>query len=464
VIVGGSTAGASAATKARRTNEDAEITIFEQGPYASFAGCGLPYYVGGEVRDVNDLSCLSQKNFHTRYRIRVGLRQEVAAIDRAGRRVHVKDLTTGNCSWHPFDRLILAHSAPPLLPSVPGIDLLGVFSLSTVPDTEALRSYVLSDQVRQVAVIGGGFSGFEVMEALLNLGLEVHLVGSASHLMSHMDWEMAVPVAEHLRTEGVKLHLGAEPVVFIGETRLERLELSTGEVVPVQLAVVANGLPRELSLAREAGLEIGPNGGVLVDDRMRTSDPDIYACGDMAEVVHCVSGKRVRLSLPGPANREGRVAGSNAAGGNLRFGGVIGTCVVKACYLSVGKTGLSEAEARQVGFEPIATYTHNHSIPDYMREAEIMAIKLVAERRSGRLLGAQIVGGQGVDKRTDVLATAIQAGMTVEELEGIDLACSPPYSSEKDPVVMAAFATANRWRGEVETVSVQDRGAGDGCR
>lgn len=454
VVVGGVAAGASAATKARRTDEDAEIIIFERGPYVSFANCGLPYYVGGDIQQVDDLLLMTPADFRIRYRIRVEVQHEVVAIDRDARQVEVKDLSTGQHRWEPFDRLVLAPGGRPVLPPIPGIDQEGVFSLTTVPEAERLRSWALAGQVRHAAVVGGGFIGIESVEALVHLGLEVHLVEKLPQLLPQMDWEMAAPLGRHLESKGVHLHLGGEVTRFLGDGELQGLELSTGEVVPAQVAVVAIGVRPELALAQQAGLGIGPSGGVVVDDRMRTSDPDIFACGDVAEVVNRITGQRVRLPLAGPANKEGRVAGSNAAGGNLRFPGVIGTSIVKVCDLSAGKTGLSEREARLAGLDPIVTYTHPSSHAEYFPGAQPMAMKLLADRESGRVLGGQIVGSEGVDKRIDVLATAIQAEMTVEDLEGLDLAYAPPYSSAKDPVVMAGFVSANQWRGEVEMVTV----------
>lgn len=456
VVVGGVAAGASAATKARRTDEGAEIVIFERGPYVSFANCGLPYYVGGDIQDLDDLLLMTPKRFADRFRIRVELHHEVTRILRNEHQVEVLNLRTGESRRVPYDKLILAPGGRPVLPPIPGIDRPGVYSLTTVPEAESLRRWVGSTAARQAVVIGGGFIGIEAVEALLNRGLEVHLVEKLHQVLPQMDPEMAALLAGHLAERGVRLHLGAEVVGFAGDDRLSGVQLASGELLEAQAAVVAIGVRPDLTLARDAGLEIGASGGVVVDSRMQSSDPDIFSCGDVAEVENRITGKRVRLPLAGPANKEGRVAGANAAGGDSRFPGVIGTSIVKVCDLTAGKTGLGEGEARAAGFDPQVSFLHPLDHAGYYPGSQEMTIKLVADRGSGRVLGAQIVGPQGVDKRIDVIATAIHGNMTVEDLEGLDLAYAPPYSSAKDPVVMAGFVAANQWRGEIAAVTSSD--------
>jgi NADPH-dependent 2,4-dienoyl-CoA reductase/sulfur reductase-like enzyme/rhodanese-related sulfurtransferase len=453
VVVGGVAGGASAATKARRTDEGAEIVIFERGPYVSFANCGLPYFVGGDIPEVEDLLLMTPERFADRFRIDVRVQHEVLRIDRDSRRVEVLEMNSGETRWEPYDRLILSPGGRPILPPIPGIDLPGVYSLTTVPAAVALRRSAREPGTRQAVVVGGGFIGLEAAEALLKLGMEVHLVERLPQVMPQMDPEMALPIADHLAEQGARLHLGAEVVRFLGEDSLEAMELSTGEVIPVQVAVVAIGVRPELKLAREAELEIGDCGGVVVDERMRTSDPAIYACGDAAEVLNRVTGRRVRLPLAGPANKEGRVAGANAAGGDLSFPGVVGTSIVKVCHIAAALTGLSEREARRLGFDPIVSYVHPLDHAGYYPGGRDMTVKLLADRKDGRILGAQVVGVKGVDKRVDVLATAIYGGMTVEELEGLDLAYAPPFSSAKDPAIMVGFVAANEWRHEVKTAT-----------
>lgn len=453
LVVGGVAGGASAATKARRTDEGAEIIIFERGPYVSFANCGLPYFVGGDIPNVEDLLLMTPERFTERFRIDVRLHREVVRVDRNARRIEVKDLQTGETSWEHYDRLILAPGGRPILPPIPGIDLPGIYTLTTVPEAEALRRSVRDSGARQAVVAGAGFIGLETAEALLKLGLEVHLVEKLPQVMPQMDPEMALPLAEHLAEQGVRLHLGCEVTAFTGDGELSAVRLVDGETLPAQVAVVAIGVRPELALAREAGLEIGECGGILVDDHMRTSDPDVFACGDAVEVLNRITGRRVRLPLAGPANREGRIAGANAAGGDMRFPGVIGTSIVKACEMAAAITGLSEREARRLGLDPIVAYVHPLDHAGYYPGAKTLTVKLIARREDGRLLGAQVIGTHGVDKRADVLATAIYGRMTVEDLEGLDLAYAPPFSSAKDPAAMAGFVAANEWRGEVKVVT-----------
>jgi NADPH-dependent 2,4-dienoyl-CoA reductase/sulfur reductase-like enzyme/rhodanese-related sulfurtransferase len=453
VVVGGVAAGASAATKARRTDEAADVVVFERGSYVSFANCGLPYYVGGDIPRLGDLLLMSPESFARRFRIHVEVGHEVTRIDRAGKQVAVLDHKTGETRWEPYDKLVLAPGARPVRPPIPGIDRPGVFTLTTVPDAEALRQWASQHSVRQAVVVGAGFIGLEIVEALVKLGLEVHLVEKLPQVLPQMDPEMAMPLAAHLARKGVRLHLSAEVVRFRGDGSLSGVALATGEELPAQVAVVAIGVRPELTLAREAGLAIGAAGGIVVDDQMLTSDPSIYACGDTVEVTSRITGRKVRLPLAGPANKEGRIAGANAAGAELRFPGVVGTSVVKVFDLSAGKTGLGEREAREAGSDPIVTFTHPLDHAGYYPGAQRMAFKLVADHQSGRILGAQIVGPSGVDKRIDVVATAIYAGLTVEDLEGLDLGYAPPYSSAKDPAIMAGLVAANEWRGELKVVT-----------
>lgn len=453
VVVGGVAAGASAATKARRTDEGAEIVIFERGPYVSFANCGLPYYLGGDIAELESLLLMTPELFAERFRVRVELHHDVIRIDRESSRVEVVDLRSGRVRWEPYDRLILAPGGRPVMPPIPGSNLPGISALTTVPQADQLRRLARQERIRHAAVIGAGFIGLEAVEALLKLGLEVHLVEMSSQLLPPMDEEMASIVAAHLVEKGARLHLSSQAVGFLGQDQVEGVELSSGEVIPAEVVVMAIGVRPELTLAREAGLAIGSSGGMVVNDRMETSDPAIYACGDVAEVLNRITGKRVRVPLAGPANKEGRVAGANAAGRNSSFKGIVGTSIVKVCDLSAAKTGLSEREALAAGFEPLVSFTHPLDHAEYYPGAQEMTIKLVADRASGRVLGAQIVGPSGVDKRIDVLATALHGEMTVEDLEGLDLAYAPPYSSAKDPVIVAGFVAANEWRGEVAVVT-----------
>ena len=454
LVVGGVAGGAGAAVKARRTSEDAEIVIFERTPYVSWANCGLPYYIGGVIQRREELFIVSPGRLASRFNIDVRTRHEVTAIDRSRKTISVRNLDTGDTRNERYDALILATGSAPARPPIPGLDSPGVFTLVSVEDADRLQSFLEERKPANAAVIGGGFIGLETVEALLERGIAVTLVEMMDHLLPPVDREMAEPLAIHLRDKGVRVLLG-EKVAGITENRTTRkldLKLASGNMVACDFVISAVGVAPRLDLARQAGLSIGQAGGVVVNDRMQTSDPDIYAAGDICETRHIVTGKPVRVPLAGPANKQARVAGANAAGGNMRYAGSLGTMIVKVCDLTIAKTGLSEREASGEGIPHYVSYTHSQHHAGYYPGASMMTIKLVVDRFTGRVLGAQIVGGAGVDKRIDVIATAIHARMTVEDLEDLDLAYAPPYSSAKDPVNIAGFVAANIHRGEVDAI------------
>ncbi len=457
VIVGGVAGGASAAAKARRTDESAEITMFEKGPFVSFANCGLPYYVGETIRDREELLLQSPESFWRRFRVRAKVRHEVLAIDRSEKQVTVKNLMTGQMVKQPYDKLILAPGAGALVPPIPGIRAKNIFTVKTVPDSDAIKQFISEHRPQRSLIIGGGFIGLETAEALLNRGLEVAVVEKAPQILPVFDVDMAGLVAAHLRDKGVHLVVGNGIRAFHQASNLAtEAELESGRRLPMDLAILSIGVRPELQLAREAGLEIGTAGGIVVNDRQQTSDPDIFAAGDAVETVHLVTGKKSRIPLAGPANKQGRVAGANAAGGDLRFPGALGTAIVESLGITAAKTGLLEQEARANGFDCFVSVTHPLDHAGYYPGAEPLHMKLVVEGTSGRLLGAQIVGEAGVDKRIDVLATALVAGLRVQDLENLDLAYAPQFSSAKGPVVMAGFVAANALRGEVKTITSQE--------
>lgn len=455
LIIGGVAAGASAAVKARRTDEDAEIVIIERGPYVSFANCGLPYFVGGAIAERDQLLVVSAERLRNRYRLDVRTEHEAVGLDRAAKTVRIRDRAADRVYEETYDRLILATGSRPLLPEIPGLRLPGVFTLATVADAESIREYIGKNRARYGAVLGGGYIGLECAEALAGLGLRVALIERLDRVMPVMSPEMAAPIAARLRENGVAVHLGVQVEEALGSERLAGLRLAGGEEVPADVLIVAAGVSPELELARAAGLEIA-GGGVVVDEGMFTSDPNILAAGDIVMSRRIPGGTMVRVPLAGPANKQGRVAGANAAGGAMRFAGVTGTSVIKVFDLTAGRVGLGEDEAGGAGFNPLVSYTHSSHHATYYPGAEVMAIKLVADRETGRLLGAEIVGGEGVDKRLDVLATAIYAGLGVTDLEQLDLAYAPPYSSAKDPVVVAGMVAANLFRGEFTAVTPRE--------
>jgi len=411
VVVGGVAAGASAAAKARRVDESAEIVVVEKGPYVSFANCGLPYFVGGEIRDRAALFLQTPEGFKKRFNVDVKVLHEATRIDRAAKKLEVKDLATGTLSWLPYDKLILAPGAGAIVPNLPGIRARNIFVVKTVPDSDAIRAYLDSRPCRAAVVIGAEFIGLESVEALKHRGLKVTVIEKLPQVLPPFDADMAAFVSEHLVAEDVEFVLSDGIKAFHGGEVAAEVECDSGRRIPFDLAILSIGVRPELKLAQEAGLRIGASGGIEVDDRQQTSDPDIYAAGDAVEILHGVTKVRTRIPLAGPANKEGRVAGANAAGGSLIFAGSFGTAIVESLGITAAKTGLSEREARQGGLDVYASYTHSGDHAGYYPGSSLMHVKLIAERKTGRLIGAQIVGEKGVDKRIDVLATALAAGM-----------------------------------------------------
>jgi NADPH-dependent 2,4-dienoyl-CoA reductase/sulfur reductase-like enzyme/rhodanese-related sulfurtransferase len=457
VIIGGVAGGASAAAKARRTNESADITIFEKGPYVSFANCGLPYYVGETIKDRDDLLLQTPERFWKRFRVRVNVFHEVLNIERTKKCVQVKNLISGTLTSHPYDRLILAPGAGAIVPNIPGIHAKNIFSVKTVPDSDRIKSFLHEHPSQKALIIGGGFIGLETAEALAHRGLTVTIIEKAPHILPPFDADMARLVAHHLEEKGIYIITDDGIAGFHQHGELaQEAELESGKRLPMDMAILSIGVRPELKLARDAGLEIGASGGIAVNERQQTSDPDIYAAGDAVETTHLVTGKRARIPLAGPANKQGRVAGANAAGGNLQFHGALGTAIVESMGITAGKTGLAEHEAKAHRFNYFVSLTHPLDHAGYYPGAEALHIKLVVEQDSGKLLGAQIVGEQGVDKRIDVLATALHAKMKVQDLEQLDLAYAPQFNSAKGPVIMAGFVAANTLRGEVKTLTCEE--------
>jgi len=457
VIIGGVAGGASAAAKARRTNESADITIFEKGPYVSFANCGLPYYVGETIKDRDDLLLQTPEGFWKRFRVQVHVLHEVLKVDRTAKCVTVKNLISGEVTPYPYDKLILAPGAGAIVPNISGIHAKNIFSVKTIPDSDAIKSFLHDHPSQEALVIGGGFIGLETAEALVNRGLNVTIVEKAPEILPPFDPDMARLVANHLREKGVQIIVGDGIKGFhqTGDFSKEA-ELESGTRLPMDLAILSIGVRPELKLAREAGLEIGPSGGIAVNEHQQTSDPHIYAAGDAAETTHLVTGQQARIPLAGPANKQGRVAGANAAGGDLQFHGALGTAIVESLDITAAKTGLAEHEAHRHGLKYFVSVTHPLDHAEYYPGAEALHIKLVVEQETGKLLGAQIVGEKGVDKRIDVLATALHAKLRVQDLEQLDLAYAPQFNSAKGPVIMAGFVAANTLRGEVKTITGEE--------
>jgi NADPH-dependent 2,4-dienoyl-CoA reductase/sulfur reductase-like enzyme/rhodanese-related sulfurtransferase len=439
VIIGGVAGGATAAARARRLSEAAEITVVERGPYVSYANCGLPYFISRDIARREKLLLQTPEGFDRRYRVKVMVGTEALAIDRAARTVRVREGAKERLL--PYDKLILAQGGNPVVPPLPGAGAEHAFRLWNVPDMDRLDAFLEARRPRSAAVVGGGFIGLEMAEAFRRRGLATTVVELLPTVMAVMDREFGTAIAGELAANGVEVVTGAGVKAVHPEAKV--LELSDGRRVPAELVLFSVGVRPELSLARAAGLAIGESGGLAVDDRLRTSDPDILAVGDMVEVEHRVSGRKVRIPLAGPANRQGRIAASNALGQDLRYGGALGTSVVKVFEATAAMTGLSERAARDAGFEAGAALVYKDHHAGYFPGAKELLLKLVYDRRDARLLGAQAFGHAGVEKRIDVLAVALAARMTVHDVAGLDLAYAPPYGSANDPVNVAAFVAGN---------------------
>lgn len=443
VIVGGVAGGATAAARLRRLDEYAEIVVIERTGYVSYANCGLPYYVGGAIAERSKLTLQTSESFRRRFRIDVRARQEVVAVDRAAKTVTVRRLDDGSVYREPYDKLILAPGAKPAVPPVPGTNSDRLFTLRTVEDAFAIADFIDACAPRSAAVVGGGFIGLEMAENLVERGLEVTVVQRGGHVMPTLDADMASLVHNRLRAHGVRLALNAAVTGFSEERGRILTHVDGREPLMPDMVLLAVGVVPDSALAREAGLELGLRGAIRVDERMCTSDPDVYAVGDAVEVANVVTGAPALIALAGPANKQGRIAADNICGIPSRFAGSQGCSVMKVFDATVAATGLTEKAARAAGFDCDAALLSPPSHATYYPGSATLALKVVFERPSGRILGAQAVGRDGVDKRIDVLAVAVRAGMTARDLTDLDLAYAPPYSSAKDPVNMAGYAICN---------------------
>ncbi|MGA2256739.1 MAG: FAD-dependent oxidoreductase [Thermoguttaceae bacterium] len=454
VIVGGVAGGASAAARARRLSEDAEIVLFERGPDVSFANCGLPYYVGGSIAQREKLLVTTAERLYARFNLDVRTRSAVEAIDRTAKKVRVCDLASGREYEESYDKLILAPGAAPVRPPIPGIDLPGIYTLRNLQDVDQIKARI--DQgVRQAVVVGAGFIGLELVENFVRRGIATTLVELQDQVLPPLDKEMTTPIVATLAAKGVTVLLGQSAVGFEQSSDGLVVRLKSGETLPAQIVIVGVGVRPENKLAVEAGLEVGPRGGIRVNDHLVTSDPDIYAVGDAIEVEDFVSGEAAQIPLAGPANRQGRIAADNIFGRSARYRGTQGTAIVGVFELSAAMTGASEKALRRANRPYRKIYIHPAHHAGYYPGAEAMVLKLLFHPETGRILGAQAVGGAGVDKRIDVLAVAIQAGMTVFDLEEMELAYAPQYGSAKDPINMAGFVAAGLMRGDHPQVDVE---------
>lgn len=458
LIVGGVAGGASCAARARRVSETAEIIMFDRGEYVSFANCGLPYYVGNVIKKEENLLMATPEMFRNRFEIEVRLQSEVLAVDRENSRIQIKDLGSGEIYHEPYDALVLAPGASPIRPPMPGIDLSGIFSLRTIPDSRQIKAWIAQYNAKHAVVVGGGYIGMEMTENLVNLGLSVTIVEMQPHVMPLLDAEIVAPIHEELIKHGVALRLNETVTGF--ERRRDHclaVKLQSGHIEETDLVILSIGVRPEIKLAQDAGLEIGQRGGIRVDDHMRTSDEKIWAVGDAVEVSDVITGQRGVIPLAGPANRQGRIAADVILGRNTTFRGVQGTSVVGILGLVVAITGPSEKNLRRIGiwdeqaqFEKVYLHPGHHA--GYYPGSSPITLKLIFNKKDGRVIGAQAIGKEGVEKRIDVISMAIQKNATVFDLEEAELCYAPQFGSAKDPVNIAGMIAANVSRGDARIV------------
>lgn len=455
VIVGGVAGGASAAARARRLCEQCEVIVFERGPHVSFANCGLPYFVGGEIVEQDDLLLQTPETLRARFNLDVRVNTEVTAIDRARQRVTVRELATNREYEQAYDSLVLSTGASPLKPPIPGIDRPGHFTVRNIPDVERIMKWIKDCHACRAVIVGGGYIGLEMAEQLKRRGLGVTVVEAMPQVMTPLDPEMAAWLHAELKDNGVALHLGDPVAAFeppkAGETaRASVIVLKSGRRIEADTVVLGIGVRPETSLAKNAGLELGALGGVRVNENLQTSDPKIYAVGDAVEARDRITGAWGVIPLAGPANRQGRIAADHIFGRPSRYDGTWGTAILRLFRLTAGCTGANEKSLRKANLPFQALHLHPGSHAGYYPGAEPIAMKILFAPDSGKLLGAQAVGKEGVDKRIDVLATALQGGMSVHDLVELELAYAPPFGSAKDPVNLAGMAAQNALAGDVQ--------------
>ena len=450
VIVGGVAGGASAAARLRRLDEDAEIIMLERGLHISFANCGLPYYIGDTITDRKKLLVQTPERMQARFNIDVRTSSEVTRILPAQKQVEVHDLVSDETYLESYDYLILSPGASPLVPDLPGIDLPNVFKIRNVTDSDMVKKYIQEQEPETAVVLGGGFIGLEMADVLHESGVDTAVVEASSQIMRMLDAEMAAIVQRYLRWQGIDLYLEDRAAALEGVDRVEKAVLESGRTIPADMVVLGIGVRPEVWLAQEAGLALGSTGGILVDEYLRTSDPFIYAVGDAIQVKDLVTGRDVLVPLAGPANRQGRLVADNIAGYPTRYGKVQGTAIVKILDRTAAVTGSNEKSLTRAGRDFLTCHLHPSSHATYYPGSTKMSMKLIFAPGEGQVLGAQIVGYDGVDKRIDVLATAIRAGMTVFDLQELELAYAPPFGSAKDPVNLAGYVAGNMLKGDVE--------------
>ncbi|MBQ4545590.1 MAG: FAD-dependent oxidoreductase [Oscillospiraceae bacterium] len=455
IIVGGVAGGATAAARIRRLDEKARITIFERTGFISYANCGLPYYLGEVITDPEELTLQTPESFFRRFNITAKVRHEVIDINPSAKTVTVKNLENGNIFSENYDKLILAPGAKPFVPQIPGVDSKRVFTLRTVEDTFRIKNFANSEKAKSAAVIGGGFAGIEIAENLRSLGMKVTLIEAGKQLLSPFDSDMASFIHSEIRKNGINLLLESSVEAF-SENGSGIDILFKGRTIHTDMAILAAGVSPENSLAKKAGLRIGVRGSIIVNEKMETSVPNIYAVGDAVQIKNFVTGTESTIFLAGPANKQGRIAADNICGIKSEYKGAVGSSVIKIFSITAASTGINESAAKSAGidFDKVILSPLSHA--GYYPGGKVMTIKVLFEKKSFRLLGAQIIGYDGVDKRIDVLATALRCGMKATDIKDLELAYAPPYSSAKDPVNMAGFMIDNIANGTLKQWFISD--------
>ncbi len=449
LIVGGVAGGASAAARLRRLDEKAEIIMFERGEYISFANCGLPYYIGGEINKKSALTLQTPQSFNSRFNVDVRVWNEVTAIDPEKKQVTVHNVQTGQDYTESYDELILSPGAAPLVPKMDGVDDPRVFTLRNIPDTVKIRDYVEEEFPESAVVVGGGYIGVEMAENLKKAGLKVTIVELADHVIAPLDGDMAAEVHRYLRDQGVELMLGKAVQSMEDKGGKLTLPLSEGEI-ETDMVILSVGVRPDTALAQSAGLELNAKGAIVVNEHMQTSKEHIYAVGDAIEIVDFVTGKKGYVPLAGPANKQGRIAADNICGIKSSYKNTLGSSVLKIFDMTVAMTGVNERAAQAAGLDYDKVYTYSQSHASYYPGGHGISIKTLYEKGTGKILGAQLVGYDGVDKRCDVIATAIRAGMTAYDLTELELCYAPPFGSAKDPVNFVGYVIENTLTGKVK--------------
>jgi len=445
IIIGGVAGGATAAARLRRLDEKAEIIILERGEYVSFANCGLPYYIGGVITDREDLTLQTPESFKARFNIDVRVLNEAVKINPDTKTVTVKDLRTGETYEETYDNLILSMGAEPIRPNIEGADGSNVFTLRNIPDTLKIKNYIDTAKPRSAVVIGGGYIGVEMAENLVEAGLKVAIVELADHLIAPLDFDMAADVHRYIKSKGVYLHLNNGVKAINGNTVI----LQNGEIT-ADMIILSVGVSPETAIAKECGIDLNPRGSIIVNNKMQTNIPNIYAVGDAVEVEDFITKKPAFIPLAGPANKQGRIAADNIAGYESTYTGTQGSAVLKLFDMTVATTGLNEKTAGLAGVDYDKTYTYSASHATYYPGAAQMSIKALWDKKTLKIIGAQIVGFDGVDKRMDVLATAIRFGAKITDLTTLELCYAPPFGSAKDPVNMLGFVAENIVSGKLK--------------